>query len=351
MLSTKKIVGICGAVLVSGGAAAALVLVPGASASGRTTTTTHVTAPATAAVGAPFAINISVTPDSGAGTPSGRIVVWGPTSVLCRTVLSGGSATCTMSESGAGKLPLQVRYLGDVNDLPSVASVSVTITGGTAGTPVFTTDSPPLTATAGGSYSYTFAASGTPAPAYSLTGAPPWMSINATSGQVTGTVPASATGSFFYSVTATNSAGSATVGPFTVSLGTGGGGGGGGTSATLLTSVSCPASVAAGGTWTCFVTVTNNGPGTAAGTALLVEMPALLPPASCSGGCSIALDNAQWNFGSLANGAVESVSVTFNAETPFKPLTLLIVKALAATTTPDPNPAAGDAVAHITLHT
>ncbi|HLK02588.1 MAG TPA: Ig-like domain repeat protein, partial [Streptosporangiaceae bacterium] len=181
------------------------------------------TAPASAAVGTPFAVNISVTPDSGTGTPTGRVVVWGPTAVLCRTVLSGGDATCTMTENGAGKLPLQVRYLGDVNDLPSVANVSVTITGGVAGTPVFTTDSPPLTATAGGSYSYAFAASGTPAPTYSLTGAPPWLAINPTSGQVTGTVPTSATGSFFYSVTATNTAGSTTVGPFVVSLGTSGG--------------------------------------------------------------------------------------------------------------------------------
>jgi hypothetical protein len=73
--------------------------------------------------------------------------------------------------------------------------------------PVFTADSPSLTATAGSAYSYTFAASGTPAPTFALSGAPSWLSVNAATGALSGTIPAGTT-SFSYTVTATNSAGS-----------------------------------------------------------------------------------------------------------------------------------------------
>ncbi len=85
--------------------------------------------------------------------------------------------------------------------------------------PAFTTDSPPLSGTAGQSYSYTFAASGNPAPTFALaTGAPAWLSINPTSGALSGTVPAGTT-TFTYSVVAANgTAPNATAGPFTVNV-------------------------------------------------------------------------------------------------------------------------------------
>jgi hypothetical protein len=80
--------------------------------------------------------------------------------------------------------------------------------------PAFTADAPPTSVTVGSPYTYTFAASGYPTPAYTLTGAPSWLSINPTSGQLTGTPPAETT-SFSYSVTATSAnIFGATVGPF-----------------------------------------------------------------------------------------------------------------------------------------
>ncbi len=85
--------------------------------------------------------------------------------------------------------------------------------------PVFVLDSPPTTASVGQVYCYTFEASGNPAPTYALApGAPSWLSINASTGAVSGTVPTMIS-SFSYSVTASNSVGNpATAGPFTVSV-------------------------------------------------------------------------------------------------------------------------------------
>lgn len=87
-----------------------------------------------------------------------------------------------------------------------------------ATTPVFVQKTPPATAVAGRPYGYTFKASGTPAPTYKLsTGSWAWLHLNATSGAVSGTVPAGIA-SFKYTVTAANAAGTATAGPFTVQI-------------------------------------------------------------------------------------------------------------------------------------
>jgi hypothetical protein len=89
----------------------------------------------------------------------------------------------------------------------------------TTSAPVFTSDSPPLTATVGSSYSYTFMASGSPTPIYALaSGAPAWLSIDSATGAVSGTPPTGTT-SFTFSVTASNGVSpDATAGPFTVTL-------------------------------------------------------------------------------------------------------------------------------------
>jgi len=82
--------------------------------------------------------------------------------------------------------------------------------------PVFVLDTPPTTATVGQSYAYTFSAKGTPVPTYALgTGAPTWLSINSTTGALTGTPPAGTT-TFTFTVIASSSAGKATAGPFKV---------------------------------------------------------------------------------------------------------------------------------------
>lgn len=82
--------------------------------------------------------------------------------------------------------------------------------------PVFTAANPPLSVNAGTTYHATFAATGATALAYSLAGAPVWLSIDPVSGIVVGTPPAGLT-TFSYQVTAADTFGSSTtVGPFTV---------------------------------------------------------------------------------------------------------------------------------------
>ena len=86
--------------------------------------------------------------------------------------------------------------------------------------PTFTADSPPLTATVGTPYAYTFAATGVPDTiTYSLVeGAPAFLSIDSETGAVSGTPPTGTT-TFTYSVTASNGiTPDATAGPFTVTV-------------------------------------------------------------------------------------------------------------------------------------
>jgi hypothetical protein len=87
--------------------------------------------------------------------------------------------------------------------------------------PAFSSARPPLTATTGTSYSYGFAAGGSPAPTYGLaSGAPSWLSIDPATGLLSGTPPSGMT-SFTYSVTATNGISpDASAGPFTVQVST-----------------------------------------------------------------------------------------------------------------------------------
>ncbi len=83
--------------------------------------------------------------------------------------------------------------------------------------PQFTQDSPPTSVNAGSTFDYQFVARGLPAPTYALSGAPAWLSIDPNTGEVSGSVP-SDIASFSFAVTATNSQGQATAGPFTVAV-------------------------------------------------------------------------------------------------------------------------------------
>ena len=141
--------------------------------------------------GAPSFLTINATTGAVAGTP--------PT----------GTTSFTYSVTASnGKLP---------NATTGLFTVAVA-TPSTA--PAFTADTPPLTAAPGALYSYKFVATGTPAPTYSLSTAVSWLSINSATGLVSGTVPSTYTGTFLYSVKATNSVNSATAGPFTVTVST-----------------------------------------------------------------------------------------------------------------------------------
>ena len=132
--------------------------------------------------------------------------------------------------------------------------------------PAFVTDSPPLATAPGQAYAYTFAATGIPAPVYALAaGAPAWLTINAATGQVTGTPPAVTT-SFTYAVTATNTVGTATAGPYTVTVTRAA------AHADISAALACPAALPAGTAGTCTLTAANGGPAPPPGS----------PPRSCS---------------------------------------------------------------------
>jgi uncharacterized repeat protein (TIGR01451 family) len=205
--------------------------------------------------------------------------------------------------------------------------------------PAFTIDSPPATATNGQSYSYAFVASGTPAPTYSLTsGSAGWMSIDTTTGMVSGTVPAGIT-SFSYGVTATNVAGTATAGPFTVTVGAAS------TKADLAGSLSCPASLKVAGTGTCTLTVANRGPASASNVIAAVALPASLTETGCNAGCTRHANVFSWTATTLADGASATYTVTVKAVAAGRALVLGAV----VSASPDPDPLNNITLATVTI--
>ncbi len=134
----------------------------------------------------------------------------GPDTCASASLSSGESCTIsltTTARSGRSTATLQI---------PDDAAGSIaTVALEALQPPTFTAASPPLAVAAGSALNYTFAAE--PALSYALApGAPQWLKIDPTTGELTGTVPA-ATTSFSYSVTASDIAGSVTAGPFFVS--------------------------------------------------------------------------------------------------------------------------------------
>jgi uncharacterized repeat protein (TIGR01451 family) len=85
------------------------------------------------------------------------------------------------------------------------------ISAGTA--PTFTADTPPTAASTNGPYSYTFAASGTPAPTYALAsgGFPPGLNIDPNTGVLSGTP--TTTGTYSFTVSASNGVGTPALTP------------------------------------------------------------------------------------------------------------------------------------------
>lgn len=150
---------------------------------------------------------------TGTGFTGATAVAFGPVPATSVTVVSDTQITATIPQNLPGMVDVMVTNPAGT----SATSVADQYTyGGVA--PSFTAGSPPLTATAGGSYGYAFAGSGQPAPVFALAkAAPAWLTINSSTGQVQGIVPVGTT-TFSYTVTATNSTGTATAGPFTVAV-------------------------------------------------------------------------------------------------------------------------------------
>jgi len=199
--------------------------------------------------------------------------------------------------------------------------------------PAFTVDAPPTTAKAGQAYTYTFAASGVPTPTYALApGAPAWLSIDPTTGALSGTPP-TGTASFTYSVVAANDAGKATAGPFAVSVATNS------HEADISAVLSCPATVPVGTVATCTLTVANAGPATARFVRAALELPRRFWRVSATGdgwwfddGLWFEHEDL-WFVGSLAPGSSASFTVSFRPARPGDGT----VRATAWSLNPDPN--------------
>jgi hypothetical protein len=185
--------------------------------------------------------------------------------------------------------------------------------------PAFTAHSPSTSAHNGDNYSYNFNASGAPTPAYSLSGAPGWLSVNASTGVVSGHIP-NGINSFTYSVVATNVVNTATAGPFTVAVSHGHPGGNYGH---LATSLNCTSPVHSGAKGTCTLTVTNTGGNGSQDVTGTINLPSQLKADFCghgwswgwynSWGCTISGNTASENLGTLRAGQTKSVTVTFTA--------------------------------------
>jgi hypothetical protein len=288
------------------------------------------TAPAAGTVGGSAALTAA---GGGSGNPVVFSVDASSGAGVC--TVSGTNGT-TVSYAAAGSCVIDANQAGNAS-YSAAPQVTQTITVNQA--PTFVIGSPPLTAVAGQPYDYTFVASGTPAPAYALAaGAPSWLTVNATTGEVTGTPP-SGTTSFSYSVTATNVAGTATAGPFTVTVTTAS------SNADISAALSCPASLTVGSTGTCTLAVVNAGPAAASKVIAAIALPAALSPVSCSSGCARLANVDAWTLASLASGASAKFTVTVRAS---RTGTATLLGA-AASPSPDPKPLNNITVAQITV--
>lgn len=178
------------------------------------TSTAPSAVPDTTTAGSPVAYSATVSGSS--GSPTGSVTFSVGSTTLCTATLAGGSGTCRASNAPVGLDTVTATYNGDPTFAGSVGTTTLTVDGA----PIFTADTPPTTGLVGETYTYTFAASGYPTPTYALSGAPGWLSINATTGVVSGTPPV-ATVSLSYSVTAENGVSPDDgAGPYVVTIGT-----------------------------------------------------------------------------------------------------------------------------------
>jgi hypothetical protein len=273
-------------------------------------------APTNALVGGPaYAVTASAT----SGLPV-AITVDSSASGVCS--LSGGNVsfqtagTCVLDANQGGNASYnaatQVQQSFNVNQKP-----------------VFDVDTPATTGMVGQVYSYIFVADGTPTPTYSLaTGAPSWLSINATTGQLSGTPPTGTT-TFTYSVIAASSVGSATAGPFTVSVSAVVSS----TKADISIAMSCPSTALANGHVTCTITVTNHGPASAKNVYAVAFLPSSLSSITVSTGGKLVKHTAVWTAATLASGA----SSTFTVSATAAARGTSTVTAVAFSSNPDPN--------------
>lgn len=308
-----------------GGVAVGVLLTPTAAFAGPpplpTIYPTTTTVTATQAPGGFFGatLNVAVSVSAGAGNPSptGTVTVLGAGGGCTATLAAGPGGTstgnCPIDHVPFGTYTLKAYYPTTTVGLTvfNWSKGQYTITVGLA--PVFDVASPPLTATPGQTYSYTFHARGFPAPTYALAGAPSWLNINSNSGTVWGTVPYWVT-SFSYSVTASNGVGSpATAGPYTVYVRHFG--------ANINTSLSCTPKVFTGQKGSCTLWVSNRGFSPASNVTAQIALPPQLRADFCGYffyfGCRIFNNTAYENLGTLNPGGARALTVVFTARSGF----------------------------------
>ena len=279
------------------------------------------TAPAAGVIGQPATLTAT-------GGASGNPVVFSVDPVSGSGVCAvSGANGAAVSYAAAGSCVIDANQAGTL-DYTAAPQVTKVITVDQA--PAFVLDSPPSTAVARQQYGYPFVASGTTAPAYALaSGAPSWLSVNASTGVVTGTPPAGTT-SFSYAVTAANASGSVTAGPFRVSVGTLS------LNTDVSASLSCPvpADMTLGGTATCTLTAAAAGTGLAPGVVAGVALPAALSEVSCTPSCTRHANVFTWNVTLLTPSSPAKLSITVRANAAGMAQLLAAVAAQG----PDQNP-------------
>jgi hypothetical protein len=231
----------------------------------------------------------------------------------CSATLTSGTGSCSIGGLRPGTYTLTATYDGS-STTDQVPVGSTPNPAPTTSAPVFNADSPP-TSTDSPSYSYAFHATGSPAPSYALgSGAPSWLSINPSTGQVWGTVP-DGVNSFSYSVTAWNNYGSVTTRPFTVFFWH--------RHVNIQTSLSCTSPVHTGQHGTCTLWVSNSGPSVAPDVTAQISLPWQLRADYCGRyywfyyGCSISGNTASENLGTLGPWQTKELTVVFTARTGF----------------------------------
>jgi hypothetical protein len=319
---SRRKAGLAAGVVLAGGLAGGVLFTPGTAFASTTTSTTVGAITSTHHFNGSWSLYVPVTvagPGGGTVSPDGTVTVSDGSQTCGITLAANGTGTsggaCSLGGLSAGAYSLTAKYSGSTTTGfgSSVGYGKANI--GTA--PAFTADSPSTSAANNQSYSYNFNASGDPAPAYSLgSGSAGWMSINTSTGVVSGTVPAGIN-SFSYSVIASNNVGSATAGPFTVQVSPNRHG-------NLVTSLSCTSRVHSGSQGTCTLDVTNDGNNPAPNVEGQIKLPSQLKADFCghgwgwgwynSWGCSISGNTATQNLGTLRPGQTRTVTVTFTAQ-------------------------------------
>lgn len=161
---------------------------------------------------------------------------------------------------------------------------------------------------------------------YAATGLPAGLSVDTSTGAITGT-PTTA-GTYHVTISATDNGGTTGTASFTWTIRAPRG------KADIAAKLSCPRSLVREGTGTCTLTVSNNGPATAGTVVAQVALLASLTETTCSTGCARHGDVISWSQPYLAAGASVQDTTTVKATGAG----VALVLAVASSANPDPRP-------------